>query len=91
MDRCAVFVDAGYLLAAGGTLCCGTKLRADLDCDYRAWTAALARAVADDAGMPVLRVYWYDAAPNGVPLADHLVIAELPDVKLRLGRLSGGK
>ena len=41
--------------------------------------------------MPVLRVYWYDAAPNGIPLADHLLIAQLANVKLRLGRLSGGK
>ncbi len=27
MDRFAVFVDAGYLLAAGGTLCCDTITR----------------------------------------------------------------
>jgi hypothetical protein len=27
MDRCAVLVDAGYLYAEGGKLCCGTASR----------------------------------------------------------------
>jgi hypothetical protein len=41
--------------------------------------------------MPVLRIYWYDGAPDALPSADHLEIGHLRDVKLRLGRLSGGK
>jgi hypothetical protein len=41
--------------------------------------------------LPLLRIYWYDAATQGVPTLEHLRVAELPDVKLRLGRLAGGK
>jgi hypothetical protein len=41
--------------------------------------------------LPVLRTYWYDGAPNGVPTAEHLRIAALPYVKIRLGRLIQGE
>jgi hypothetical protein len=92
MDRCAIFVDAGYLLAAGGTLCCSTKVRAGFTCDYAALTKALEDyAIDHSSGMSVLRTYWYDGARNAVPTADHLKIGELPNVKLRLGRISGGE
>jgi hypothetical protein len=91
MDRCALFVDAGYLLAAGGSACFGTKERSEFDCAYPELIKALVLAVTRDSGMPVLRVYWYDAAPKAVPLPDHLLIAQQPNVKLRLGRLSGGR
>jgi hypothetical protein len=91
MDRCALCVDAGYLLAAGGNFCCGTKERSEFNCAYPELIDSLVQAVTVDAGMPVLRLYWYDAAPNAVPLPDHLLVAQQPNVKLRLGRLSGGK
>jgi len=42
------------------------------------------------ADAPILRTYWYDAAQDGIPTSEQLVIASLPFVKLRLGRLSGG-
>jgi hypothetical protein len=34
MDRCAILVDVGHLLAEGGKLCCGTKKRLGIKCDY---------------------------------------------------------
>ncbi len=43
--------------------------------------------VEHHSGLPLLRVYWYDAGRGGAPAKDHLEIAELPNVKLRLGRL----
>lgn len=91
MDRCAIFVDAGHLLAEGGKLCCGTAARRDLRCDYTALTAALTQLAAERCRLPLLRVYWYDAAPDSIPTREHLCIAELPNVKLRLGRLVGGQ
>ncbi len=91
MDRCAVFVDAGYLLAGGGLVCCGTKKRAEIVCDYPAVTQSLADVASRNCGFAVLRIYWYDAAPDAIPLPDHLKIAHLPNIKLRLGRLSGGE
>lgn len=91
MDRFAVFVDAGYLLAAGGTLCCDTMARSGFECDYRTLTTALAEFVSRHSGLSMLRMYWYDGARNAVPTVEHLRIAELPNLKLRLGRLSGGQ
>lgn len=40
------------------------------------------------SGLPPLRLYWYDAAPTALPLPEHEAIAELDNVKLRLGRLT---
>jgi uncharacterized LabA/DUF88 family protein len=37
----------------------------------------------------VLRMYWYDACPDGTPSPWHDHLAHLPDVKLRLGELRG--
>ena len=91
MDRCALFVDAGHLLAEGGRLCCGTVNRSKVSCDYAGLIPALAQFTSDRCSLPLLRTYWYDAAPNAVPTAEQLTIAELPNVKLRLGRLSGGR
>ncbi|MES1244791.1 MAG: NYN domain-containing protein [Acidobacteriota bacterium] len=91
MDRCAVFVDAGHLLAEGGKLCCGSSSRRQVRCLHAQLVDALTRFAFDYCQIPVLRVYWYDAAPDAIPTHDQLEIAELDRVKLRLGRLSGGK
>lgn len=91
MDRCALFVDAGHLLAEGGKLCCGTKRRNSVVCEYAGIVSALAELATTNCTLPVLRVYWYDGARDAIPTLDHLDIAELANVKLRLGRLSGGK
>jgi uncharacterized LabA/DUF88 family protein len=93
MDRSAIFVDAGYLLAAGGLLTCGTKSRAAFDCDYPALTTKLAQWVEDHNGgrFNCLRTYWYDGAVNAVPTSDHEQIGGLPYVKVRLGRIIRGE
>jgi hypothetical protein len=91
MDRCAVFVDAGHLLAEGGKLCCGTPDRKSFRCDYSRLLTALIQFASTHCQLPVLRLYWYDAAPDAVPTQEQLTIAELPSVKLRLGRLVGGE
>ena len=87
MDRCAVFVDAGYLLAEGGWLCHRTKRRADLACDHAALTDALSRLAREHSELPMLRLYWYDAAPSRIATPEHLRLAVIPNVKVRLGRL----
>ena len=43
MDRCALCVDAGYLLAAGGNYACGTKERSEFNCAYPALIRSLER------------------------------------------------
>src|SRR3954451_15318370 len=93
MDRSAIFVDAGYLLAAGGLLTCGTKSRAAFECDYPALNTKLASWVEEHNGgrLSCLRTYWYDGAVNAVPTADHEQIGGLPYVKVRLGRIIKGE
>jgi len=95
MDRHALFVDAGYLLAAGGSLCLATHRRAEIQCAYGGLHQALVDFTTTDCGLPILRTYWYDGAPtvgpHTQPSTDHLTIAALPNLKLRLGRLSGGR
>jgi uncharacterized LabA/DUF88 family protein len=87
MDRCAVFVDAGYLGESAKVLLtegsAGRRVRADRP----ALVEALADLAVKDTGLPLLRLYWYDAAPNRVPYPDQRELGRLPDVKLRLGNL----
>jgi uncharacterized LabA/DUF88 family protein len=90
LDRCAVLIDAAHLLAEAGKLVTGNKNRALLQCDYSGMLAEMANMVEEDADLPVLRTYWYDAAPDAVPTFEQLRIADLSGVKLRLGRLSRG-
>ena len=67
MDRCAVFVDAGYLFAQGGTLLAGSRRqRTELTLDAPAAIAALKSVVAaKSASRELLRIYWYDGAIGG--------------------------
>ncbi len=88
MDRCAVFVDAGYLFAQGSVAIAGIKKqRSELLLD--ATTAVdelIAFACTKAAECRILRVYWYDGAIGGFrPTSDQALVANLDDVKLRLG------
>ncbi|GAA2975126.1 NYN domain-containing protein [Actinokineospora diospyrosa] len=85
--RCAVYVDAGYLLAAAATRATGTSLRGGISADHERLVAALIAHAEERSGLPLLRVHWYDAAENGVPDATQRKIGLLSRVKLRLGRI----
>jgi uncharacterized LabA/DUF88 family protein len=85
MDRTAVFVDAGYLFAAGSQLLVNERLvRGELHLDHAAILRRLEQIVAEASGLPMLRVYWYDGT-SGVPTPQQLALAYQPGVKLRLG------
>lgn len=87
MDRFGIFVDAGYLYAASGKLCHGTVDRSKLVLNAASLHPALVNLTRDDCGLQHLRTYWYDGAPDARPTSQHLDIARLPGIKLRLGRL----
>ncbi len=87
VDRSAIFVDAGYLFAAGGELCCDERSRGDLHLEAARLNEFLC-GLAQASGLPVLRTYWYDGAKEAVATKSQQVIAALPNVKLRLGRLN---
>ncbi|MEW1773937.1 NYN domain-containing protein [Streptomyces sp. NPDC086777] len=85
----AIFVDAGYLYAATGRLVAGTEDRRAFDLDAEGLIEALidkARQIFADSRL--LRVYWYDGARRRIHTAEQQAIAELPDVKVRLGNLN---
>ncbi|SDS56598.1 NYN domain-containing protein [Microlunatus soli] len=85
--RCAIFVDAGFLLGAGGTRVSGTSLRSATTVEVGPLITAIVEQVAADCGLDPLRIYWYDATPDAAFTPQHKQIALLPDVKVRLGRI----
>lgn len=88
MDRVAVFVDAGYLFAQGSAIVAGSVLhRDDLHLDSDAAIAALSAHATRVSGLPLLRVYWYDAAASA-PSPQQLALAHRANLKLRLGTLN---
>jgi NYN domain len=89
VDRYALFVDAGYLLAAGGWACLGTQRRGEVEADCVGLAGLLQeRAESFLPDKELLRVYWYDAATNRVPTSEQISVAELPDCKIRIGQLT---
>ena len=88
MDRYALFLDAGYLYAEGGKLCCGTPSRQDFMLDAENLNSMLRDLAHARCGLVALRTYWYDGARDDVKTATHQEIAALPNVKLRLGGIN---
>ena len=88
MDRYAIFVDAGYLFAAAGSLCFSTSARRELNLDAEKATRVLRERCGNHCDQAHLRTYWYDGAPDAVPTSDQLQIGGQQGVKLRLGRLT---
>ena len=83
MDRSVIFVDAGFLFAAGSKLIANEKLpRGDLNLDYDAVLKLLGEFVTEVTGLPLLRVYWYDGTATGP--TPQLALGYKPSVKLRL-------
>jgi uncharacterized LabA/DUF88 family protein len=88
-SRCAVYVDAGYLLASAATRVTGTSLRSGVHVLYDHLVNALIEQAEEASGLPLLRVNWYDSGSRGgLPDPFQEQIGMLPRVKLRLGRLS---
>ncbi|HET7648156.1 MAG TPA: NYN domain-containing protein [Gaiellaceae bacterium] len=88
MKRFGIFVDAGYLFAAGGKLCHGVTARERLALNATSLHEALVQFAGTDCGLEHLRTYWYDGARDARPTAEQIAIANLNGVKLRLGRLT---
>ena len=91
MDRCAVFIDAGYVLADGAMAVHGTRQRDSVSWDYAGLVKLLTGLSRDRTGLPVLRCYWYEATVEGRRSSEHNTLADLPGVKLRLGRVRPGR
>ena len=86
MDRCALFVDAGYALGDGAQAVHGTRHRDSVSWDHAGLLKLLGGLSSDRTGLPLLRCYWYDVATAGGHAAEHESLADLPGVKLRLSK-----
>lgn len=84
--KCALYVDAGYLLASAATRITGTSFRNGVHVQFGKLIDAVLHQAEEISGLPALRVHWYDSAKDGVPDAQQERIGELAKVKLRLGR-----
>jgi NYN domain-containing protein len=91
LDRCALFVDAGYVLADGALAVHGTRHRESVAWDYAGLLQLLSSLAGERTGLPVLRCYWYEAAVEGRRTPEHEALADLPGLKLRLGRMRPGR
>lgn len=88
MDRCVVLVDAGYLLGAAASLLAGESSRSRVTVDHTALIASLRERAEEETGLPLLRIYWFDAAPERRPMPEHRRLRVLPRVTVRLGALT---
>ncbi|MGH3281061.1 MAG: NYN domain-containing protein, partial [Trebonia sp.] len=90
MDRCALFVDAGYVLTDGAMAVHGTRRRESVTWDYAGLLQLLGNLATERARLPLLRCYWYEATVEGRRSAEHDALADLPGVKLRLAKMRPG-
>ncbi|MER5541934.1 NYN domain-containing protein [Streptomyces sp. NPDC002589] len=88
MDRCIVLVDAGYLLGAAASLLAGEPSRSRITVDHTALIQALRERAETDTERPLLRIYWFDGAPDRVPQPEHRRLRVMPRVTVRLGALT---
>lgn len=83
-----MFVDAGYLYAEGGKLFGAGPKRRYVHINPLKANEFLVGRAKKACGLPTLRTYWHDGAKDRIPTAEHRAIADLPNVKLRLGRVN---
>ncbi len=56
--------------------------------DHTALISALRERAEAETGLPLLRIYWFDAAPDRRPMPEHRRLRVLPRVTVRLGALT---
>lgn len=91
MDRCALFVDAGHVLADGAMAVHGSRRHDSVAWNYAGLLKYFAGLARDQTGLPLLRCYWYEAAADSRRTADHDALADLPGLKLRPGGMRPGR
>src|SRR5262245_49191308 len=69
----------------------GTRNRDSVSWDYAGVLRVLSDVARDRTGLPLLRCYWYEATVEGRRAPEHETLADLPGVKLRLGKMRPGR
>jgi hypothetical protein len=91
VDRCALFVDASYVLADGAMAVHGTRRGESVSWDYEGLLRLLARLARERTGLPLLRCYWYEATVDGRRTAEQDALADVPGIKLRVAKIRPGR
>ena len=87
MDRCALFVDAGYVLADGAMAVHGTRRAESVSWDYEGLLHFFSGLVTERTGLPLLRCYWYEATVDGRRTTEQDALADMPGIKLRVAKI----
>ena len=91
MDRCALFVDASYVLADGAMAVHGTRRTESVSWDHEGLLHLLSSLARERSGLPLLRCYWYEATMDGRRTAEQDALADLPGIKLRVAKIRPGR
>jgi NYN domain len=91
VDRCALFVDAGYVLADGAMAVHGTRRGESVSWDYEGLLQLMYSLARDRTGLPLLRCYWYEATVDGRRTAEQDALADVPGIKLRVAKIRPGR
>jgi hypothetical protein len=91
VDRCALFVDASYVLADGAMAVHGTRRGESVSWDYEGLLQLLSSLARERSGLPVLRCYWYEATVDGRRTAEQDALADVPGIKLRVAKIRPGR
>jgi uncharacterized LabA/DUF88 family protein len=91
VDRCALFVDASYVLADGAMAVHGTRRGESVSWDYEGLLQLLSDLAQERTGLPVLRCYWYEATVDGRRTAEQDALADIPGIKLRVAKIRPGR
>jgi uncharacterized LabA/DUF88 family protein len=91
VDRCALFVDAGYVLADGAMAVHGTRRSESVSWDYEGLVQLLSSLARERSGLSLLRCYWYEATVDGRRTAEQDALADVPGIKLRVAKIRPGR
>jgi NYN domain len=91
VDRCALFVDASYVLADGAMAVHGTRRGESVSWDYEGLLELLSGLARERTQLPLLRCYWYEATVDGRRTAEQDAVADLPGIKLRVAKIRPGR
>jgi hypothetical protein len=91
VDRCALFVDASYVLADGAMAVHGTRRGESVSWDYEGLLLLLGGLARERTGLPLLRCYWYEATVDGRRTAEQDALADIPGIKLRVAKIRPGR
>jgi uncharacterized LabA/DUF88 family protein len=87
-SRYAVFVDAGYVFGQGALSFGVGKLNRSQMRLNEAVIINQLKSMTSNAAGELLRIYWYDGT-RGPMTVEQTTLAEMPDVKIRLGYING--